>query len=210
VTQLEAVYIQYQKDLAMLRSSLLQHESQLQALLGVDRLDEAALATQRAQISAARLELENQNSDMTLAMRRLMTGDQWRRLEKIRDAQVRPPFPPPPPPPPPALIKGSGAAEKVYDLKTTPGLQEPIPITQPRPPYTAEAKAAKVEGIIFLDAIVRKDGSVGDVKVLRALGYGLDESAVETVKTRWRFQPALLQGEPVNARARIEISFRLF
>ena len=86
VAQLEAVYLGYQKDLATLRSALLQQESRLKALLAADRLDEAALATQRAQLSAARVELEKQNSEMTLAMRRLMTGDQWRKLEKIREA----------------------------------------------------------------------------------------------------------------------------
>ncbi len=210
VTQLEAVYIQYQDDLAMLRSALLQQESRLKALLEADRLDEAALTTQRAQLSVARMELEKQNSEMTLAMRRLMTGDQWRRLEKIRDANVRPPLPPPPPPPPPAPIKGSGADEKVYDSKTTPGVQEPVPINQTAPPYTAEARAAKVEGIVLLEIVVRKDGSVGNVKVLKGLGYGLDESAVETVKTRWRFRPALWQGQPVDFRANAEISFRRY
>jgi TonB family protein len=209
VAQLEAVFLQYQDLLARLRQSLLDHEAQLKTLLAADRLDEAAFAGQRAQLSAARLELENQNSEMTLAMRRLMTGEQWRRLEKLRDAKVQLPVPPPPPPPPPP-IKGSSAAEKVYDLKTTPGLQAPTAGTQPKPPYTDEARAAKIEGVLILEAIIRSDGSIGDVRVLRSLGHGLDESALETVKTRWVFRPAILQGKPVNARATFEISFRLF
>jgi TonB family protein len=210
VQQLEAVYLGHQKDLATLRSTLLQQESGLKALLTADRLDEAALAAQRAQLTAARVELEKQNSEMTLAMRRLMTGDQWRRLEKIREANLQPPAPPPPPPPPPPPRKDAGADEKVYDAKTTAGMKVPVPISQTKPAYTAEAREAKVEGVVLLELIIRKDGSVGSVKVLKGLGYGLDESAVETVKTQWRFQPALLKGQPVNVHANVEISFRTY
>ena len=206
VSQLEAVYLEHQKDLATLRSTLLQQESRLRALLEVDRLDEAALAAQRVQLSAARVELEKQNSEMTLAMRRLMTGDQWRRLEKIREASLPPPSPPippppsPPPPPPPAPIRDAGADEKVYDMKTTPGLQNPVLVSQTQRRTLPRPGRPGWRDVVLVEAIIRKDGSVGDVKVLKGLGYGLDESAVRTVKTRWRFRPALLQGQPVNAR----------
>jgi len=67
-----------------------------------------------------------------------------------------------------------------------------------------------VEGIVLLQCIVRKDSSITDVKILRGLGYGLDESAVNTVAKQWRFQPGTLNGAPVDVRANVEISFRLY
>jgi protein TonB len=83
-------------------------------------------------------------------------------------------------------------------------------VSTPRAAYTAEARAAKVEGIVIMQAVIQKDGSVSDVKVLRGLGYGLDEATVETVKRSWRFQPPLLNGQPVKIRVNIEMSFRLY
>ena len=62
-----------------------------------------------------------------------------------------------------------------------------------------------------MQTVVRKDGTVDSFKVLRGLGYGLDESAINTVATRWRFEPGTLpSGQPVDVQIAIEISFRLY
>jgi TonB family protein len=61
-----------------------------------------------------------------------------------------------------------------------------------------------------LETIVRKDGSVDQIKVVRGLGYGLDESAINTIKAEWKFQPGTLNGQPVDVIVHIETSFRLF
>jgi TonB family protein len=89
------------------------------------------------------------------------------------------------------------------------GVSEPIPIYKPDPPYTEEAKAAKLEGITQLQIIVGVDGAVTNVKVTQGLGKGLDESAVQTVKT-WKFRPAMKAGKPVPCRLMVEVSFRFF
>jgi len=90
------------------------------------------------------------------------------------------------------------------------GVRAPVVVTQPLPAYTAEARAAGVEGIVLIQAIVRKDGTVDSFKILKGLGYGLDESAINTIATRWRFKPGTYDGNDVDVQANIEVSFRLF
>ena len=89
------------------------------------------------------------------------------------------------------------------------GVFAPIPIVQPLPPYTEEGREARIEGIVVLQAVVRKDGTVDSLKVLRGLGYGLDEAAISTIATKWRFKPGTFQGQAVDVKATIEVSFRL-
>jgi TonB family protein len=89
------------------------------------------------------------------------------------------------------------------------GVKPPEALLQPQPGYTDEARKAGIEGIVLVQAIVRKDGTVGGFKVLRGLGYGLDESAINTIATKWRFKPGTYSGAPVDVLANIEISYRL-
>jgi TonB family protein len=209
VASLETIFLQHQARLSDLRDDLLKQEEGLRALLEADVLNEAGLMAQREKVLAARRLLELENSDMTLEMRRVLTAAQWRRLENLRRA----PLPPPPPPPrPSAKVSDLSNAlrEQVYDVKATPGLQEPTPLVKPSPHYTPEAKAAKIEGIVLLKAVIAKDGHVAEVEVVRGLGYGLDRAAMDAVRNGWRFNPGMLNGVPVNVRATIEISFRLY
>ena len=101
-----------------------------------------------------------------------------------------------------------GPGDGVYTLGG--GVRPPIPVNQPLPLYTEEARKAKVEGLVLLQAIVRKDGTVDSFKVIRGLGYGLDEYAINTIATKWRFKPGSLNGQPVDVQATIEVSFRLY
>jgi TonB family protein len=86
----------------------------------------------------------------------------------------------------------------------------PVHIAQPLPPYTEEARKARIEGVVLLQAIIRKDGTVDSFKVIKSLGYGLDESAIQTISSKWRFKPGTLKGTPVDMETRIEVRFRLF
>jgi TonB family protein len=90
------------------------------------------------------------------------------------------------------------------------GVKAPEALLQPLPNYTEEARKARAEGIVLIQAVIHKDGTVDSFKVLRGLGYGLDESAINTIATKWRFKPGTYRGEPVDVQANIEVSFRLY
>ncbi len=85
----------------------------------------------------------------------------------------------------------------------------PIPIYKPEPAYSEEARKAKYQGVVVLWIVVDTQGSVTDVRVVKPLGLGLDEKAVEAVHT-WKFKPATRNGAPVPVRVMVEVSFRLF
>jgi protein TonB len=79
---------------------------------------------------------------------------------------------------------------------------------QPLPPYTQEARVAKVEGIVLLQRIVRKNGRIADLKVLQGIGFGLNQSAISTISNEWRFEPGILDGAPVDVHVNLKVSFR--
>ncbi|HYK91241.1 MAG TPA: energy transducer TonB [Acidobacteriota bacterium] len=105
---------------------------------------------------------------------------------------------------------GGGIGSGVGPYVVGGGVKAPVAIYQPLPAYTEEARKARAEGIVLIQAIIRRDGSVDSFKVLRGLGYGLDESAINTIATKWRFKPGTLNGTPVDVQANIEVSFRLY
>ena len=84
----------------------------------------------------------------------------------------------------------------------------PVAIYKPEPPYTEDARRAKLQGTVVLLIDIDAHGQAQNIRVLRSLGLGLDERAMETVKT-WRFKPAYSDGKPVTATATIEVNFRL-
>jgi TonB family protein len=86
----------------------------------------------------------------------------------------------------------------------------PVVLFDPKPQYTDKARMARAQGIIVLDVVIRKDGTPSVIKVKRGLGYGLDESAVNTIINRWRFIPATKDGKPVSMLLSVEVNFRLF
>lgn len=89
------------------------------------------------------------------------------------------------------------------------GVSEPIAIFRPDPAYSEEARKAKYQGTVVLWIVVDASGAVTECRVVKPLGMGLDEKAVETVKT-WKFKPALKNGSPVPVKVMVEVSFRLF
>jgi TonB family protein len=88
------------------------------------------------------------------------------------------------------------------------GGSSPVLLSKVKPEYSAEARAAKYEGTVLLRTEIAADGSVRDIKVVRPLGLGLDEKAVEAV-TKWKFKPGTVDGLPVAVIASIEVAFKL-
>jgi TonB family protein len=87
--------------------------------------------------------------------------------------------------------------------------QTPVQILfKPKPVYTAEARDLHLEGEVSLQVIFQADGTIRIVRLVRGLGHGLDEAAVQAA-TRVRFKPATRGGVPVDTNATIKISFEL-
>ncbi len=76
------------------------------------------------------------------------------------------------------------------------------------PRYPATARMAGVGGAVVIRGIVRKDGRIDDVEIIRDLPYGLGEAAREAVE-RWRFHPATFHGEPIDVYYTVTVNFRL-
>jgi|GraSoiStandDraft_4_1057263.scaffolds.fasta_scaffold899280_1 protein TonB len=89
------------------------------------------------------------------------------------------------------------------------GQSAPVPIFKPDPRYTDEARKAGIEGTVSVQALIDEQGIPRDPKVKRSLDKGLDEQAIETVKS-WRFKPATSRdGKPISVAVTIEIVFKL-
>jgi TonB family protein len=89
------------------------------------------------------------------------------------------------------------------------GVTAPVPVYTPEPEFSDKARKAGFGGTVLLGVIVDHTGNVSKVWVERPLGKGLDEMALDKIKT-WRFQPALRQGQPVAVSMKIEVSFNLY
>ena len=76
----------------------------------------------------------------------------------------------------------------------------------PSPEYMKEAREANVKGTVVLEGTLGRDGCLRDVKLVRVLGYGLDESALVAVQ-RWRFKPLLKNGVPTETKVAGELNF---
>lgn len=103
---------------------------------------------------------------------------------------------------------GGGTGGGVY--RPGSGVTTPRPIREVKPQYTAEAMRAKIQGEVWLEAVVLPDGSVGRVEIVRSLDsvFGLDQEAVKAAKL-WRFVPGARMGQPVPVLVVISMTFTL-
>jgi protein TonB len=84
----------------------------------------------------------------------------------------------------------------------------PVLVYKTEPEYSDEARKVKWQGTVIVLIEIDERGEVRRARVAEGAGMGLDERAVEAVR-RWRFKPALRDGKPVPAPARVEVSFHL-
>jgi TonB family protein len=102
---------------------------------------------------------------------------------------------------------GAPATKPVAPLKIGVDVTPPRAIYMPDPEYSEEARAARLQGTCEL-LVVGADGKPRDIAVVRKLGMGLDEKAVEAIRA-WTFEPARKEGMPVDAKIHVEVSFRM-
>jgi TonB family protein len=104
--------------------------------------------------------------------------------------------------------QGGGYGGGVYQLGDI-GVTPPKAKYTPEPDFSEEARKAKYQGTVTLAAVIGPDGKPHNLRVVRSLGMGLDEKALEKVRT-WLFEPGKRNGQPVSVAMTLEVDFRLF
>jgi TonB family protein len=89
------------------------------------------------------------------------------------------------------------------------GVSRPVPLNSVSAKYSLEARKAKVEGVCIVSLVVDAQGNPQNPRIVRSLGYGLDDRALEAVK-KYRFKPAMKGKLPVPVMVTVEINFRLY
>jgi TonB family protein len=103
---------------------------------------------------------------------------------------------------------GAGTGTGVGTIHGIGGPTKPRAIYTPIPEFSDQARKDHVQGTVVLKVTVDANGDVADVKVTKGLGSGLDEKAVEAVRT-WKFKPGTEDGTPVRSEIDVEVSFHL-
>src|SRR3954453_552240 len=88
------------------------------------------------------------------------------------------------------------------------GTRAPRVVSRSDPPYTEEARRAHVNSSVGISLVVKEDGLPDDIRVVRPAGFGLDEAAVEAIRT-WHFDAASKAGAMQAMPARVEVNFRM-
>ena len=88
------------------------------------------------------------------------------------------------------------------------GVAAPVMVNKHEPEYSVDALSAKLQGAVILSITVGADGMAHDLKLIKSLGFGLDEKAAEAV-SQWQFKPGTRGGVLVPVTATVEVNFRL-
>jgi protein TonB len=104
---------------------------------------------------------------------------------------------------PPVVVRA--APKPTGPQHVSSGVIEGLAISRPQPVYPPIAKAAHVQGVVVLHALISKQGTIEDLKVVSGPPM-LTSSAVDAVK-RWRYKPYLLNGEPTEVETTINVNF---
>lgn len=99
-------------------------------------------------------------------------------------------------------------SEDEIPLRVGGDVKAPVLIDRVEPKRTPEADAARISGIVILEAVIDRTGHVTSANVLKPLPFGLDKAAVDAVK-QWTFRPGTLNGEPVTVLFNLVVNFRM-
>jgi TonB family protein len=116
---------------------------------------------------------------------------------------------------PDPMIRHSGfdeskvvSAPVKVEAPAAPAIRPVEILDKPKPAYTAEARQRKIEGTVLLDVVFTATGEVRVLRVMRGLGYGLDENAMDAAR-RIRYTPATQAGSPVDQRVTLHVVFEI-
>jgi TonB family protein len=112
---------------------------------------------------------------------------------------------PPPPPPPPGMAPAFPSA--MAPVRVGGNIKTPTKVRDVRPAYPLEAQAARIQGVVIIEATIDTDGRVYDAKVLRSIPL-LDEPALDAVR-QWEFTPTEVNGVRVPVIMTVTVNFAL-
>ena len=121
----------------------------------------------------------------------------------VTEPPVAEPEPAPLPEPAPPVERSTGVYSAV-----PPGGTQPEEIDRVMPRYPALARRRNIGGAVVVRGIVRRDGTIDNVEIIKDLPYGLGEEARRAV-SQWRFRPATYRGEPIDVYYTVTVNFRL-
>jgi periplasmic protein TonB len=104
--------------------------------------------------------------------------------------------------------EGEGGGTGGGPYRPGSGITPPGLLREVKPDYTEDARRLGVRGDVVMEIVVKRDGRVGDVRVLQGLGHGLDERAIAAVR-QWTFSPATRRGTPVDVLVEVAMEFKL-
>jgi TonB family protein len=111
------------------------------------------------------------------------------------------------PEPQPAQVPAREDRAGVYAAVPAGGTQ-PEETERVIPRYPPMARRAGIQGPVVVRGIVRRDGTIDNVEVIKDLPYGLGDAAADAVR-RWRFRPATYRGDPIDVYYTVTVNFRL-
>ena len=112
---------------------------------------------------------------------------------------------PPPPPPPAGMAPASPSG--MAPVRVGGSIRTPTKVRDVRPVYPLDAQAARISGVVIIEAMIDTDGRVYDARVLRSIP-ALDQAALDAVR-QWEFTPTLLEGVPVPVVMTVTVNFTL-
>jgi protein TonB len=111
------------------------------------------------------------------------------------------------PPPPPPVVKEAPKPVAPQRIRVGGNVQQAKLVNQPKPVYPPLAKQARIQGTVRFNAIIGRDGAIANLQVVSGHPL-LVPSALEAVR-QWKYQPTLLNGEPVEVVTQIDVNFTL-
>ncbi len=103
---------------------------------------------------------------------------------------------------------GSGGGMGGGPYRPGSGITPPRILREVKADYTEDARRRGVEGEVVLEIVVRRDGTVGDVRLLNGLPNGLNDRAIAAVR-QWRWDPARRLNQPVDVIVEVAVEFKL-
>ena len=188
-SRIESTFEAHRQNLVSSKELLEKEEAQLARLLEAEAIDRSAVFTQINRVTQARGEMERANATMTLEMREQLTRAQWMQLQGAQ----------------PAAVSGAPTASAIAPARIGADVAAANLISRVNPEYPAAARAARVQGVVLLQATINKEGKVVDLRVVSGHPM-LNDAAIEAVR-QWRYRPQSLNGQPIDVITTVTVNF---